>query len=117
MKIMLANDSYSLNIKPGDRVYETIDVLYFDISTDVPYYGYYPNEWYKSYKAQLYEFFKKEKGNWFIWSKEGYYCFSPSEIDTDLEVKRFFEAFEVRLRAYSIMKREENDGLYETDYE
>lgn len=41
MKIVLADDSYSLNIKPGDRVYETVDMLYFDISTDVFYYGYH----------------------------------------------------------------------------
>lgn len=117
MKKIWASDSYGLNTEPEDRVFESEEILLFELSTDVSYYGYYPNEWHESYKAQLYEFFKKEKGNWYIRSEWGYYCFSPSEIDNDPPVKRFFDALEVKLRAYGMMLSEEREDLYETDYE
>lgn len=117
MKKIWASDSYGLNTEPEDRVYESEEVLLFELSTDVPYYGYYPNEWHKSYKEQLYEFFTKEKGNWYIRSEWSYCCLCPSEIDTDAAVKRFFDALEVRLRAYGMMLSEEDNDLYEADYE
>lgn len=116
MRKVWASDSYGLDLKSEDRVFESETELLFELSTDVPYYGYYPNEWHESYKVQLYGFFKEEKGNWYIRCEWGYCCLSPSEIDSDPGVKQFFDKLEVRLRTCGMMLSEEQEDLYETDY-
>lgn len=98
MKRIWARNSCGLGIRPEDRFFDSEAMLVYTLSVEVHYYGHYPNKWYDSYKAQLYELFKNEKGNWYVHSKWGYYCFRPSDIDSDAEMKYFFDKLEVSIR-------------------